>query len=81
MSTKRRDAKFRETHNYLDGEEEVEGELGNNYALYSLGDQKAEPYVVEVLLNEERVKMEVDTGAAMSVIGEDTYKALRKKHP
>ncbi len=25
--------------------------------------------------------MEVDTGAAMSVIGEDTFKALKKKHP
>ena len=64
--------------NYLDREEE---EQVNNYTLYSLGEQKAEPYVVEVLLNEESVKMEVDTGAAMSVIGEDTFKALKKKHP
>ena len=65
--------------NYLD--REGEEEQANNYTLYSLGEQKAEPYVVEVLLNEESVKMEVDTGAAMSVIGEDTFKALKKKHP
>ena len=67
--------------NYLDREGEVEKEQVNNYTLYSLGGQKAEPYVVEVLLNEESVKMEVDAGAAMSVICEDTFKALKKKHP
>ena len=67
--------------NYLDREVEVEEEQVNNYTLYSLGEQKAEPYVVKVFLNEESVKMEVETGAAMSVIGEDTFKALKKKHP
>ena len=64
--------------NYFDKEGEVEEEQVNSYTLYSLGKQKAEPYVVEVLLNEESVKMEVDTGAAMSV---DTFKALKKKQP
>ena len=64
--------------NYLDREGEVEEEQVNNYTLYSLGEQKAEPYVFEVLLNEESVKMEVDTGAAMSV---DTFKALKRKQP
>ena len=67
--------------NYLNREGEVEEEQVNSYTLYNLGEQKAEPYVVEVLLNQKSVKMEVDTGAAMTVIGEDTFKALKKKHP
>ena len=69
------------TSNYLNREEEAEEEVESNYTIYSLGKQKTEPYVVEVLLNEESVKMEVDTGAAMSVISEDTFRALKKKHP
>ena len=69
------------TSNYLNREEEAEEEVESNYTIYSLGRQKTEPYVVEVLLNEESVKMEVDTGAAMSVISEDTFRALKKKYP
>ena len=68
------------TSNYLNREEEAEEEVESNYTIYSLGKQKTEPYIVEVLLNEESVKMEVDTGAAMSVISEDTFRALKKKH-
>lgn len=35
----------------------------------------------KALINKDKVKIEVDTGAATSVIGEDTYKAMKKKHP
>jgi predicted aspartyl protease len=52
-----------------------------NYGIYSLGKEQAEPYVVDVLVSNERIKMEVDTGAVVSVMNEDTYTLLKKKHP
>ena len=51
------------------------------YEIYNLGNPRAEPYVVDVLVSEEILKMEVDTGAAMSVMNEDTYTFLKEKHP
>lgn len=65
---------------YLDIQEESD-EDGEIYTLLSLGRQRTEPYVVDILVSEDSLKMEVDTGAAMSVISEDTYKSLKKNHP
>ena len=59
---------------------EIEEE-DDNYGIYSLGKEQAEPYVVDVLVSNESLKMEVDTGAAVSVMNEDTYTLLKKKHP
>jgi hypothetical protein len=53
-------------------DDEIEEE-DDNYAIYSLGKAQAEPYVVDVLVSNESLKMEVDTGAAVSVMNEDTY--------
>ena len=61
-------------------DDEIEEE-DDNYAIYSLGKAQAEPYVVDVLVSNESLKMEVDTGAAVSVMNEDTCTLLKKKHP
>ena len=60
-------------------DDEIEEE-DDNYAIYSLGKAQAEPYVVhvDVLVSNESLKMEVDTGAAVSVMNEDTYTLLKK---
>ncbi|CAB3990019.1 Hypothetical predicted protein [Paramuricea clavata] len=61
-------------------DDEIE-EKDDNYGIYSLGKAQAEPYVVDVLVSNESLKMEVDTGAAVSIMNEDTYTLLKKKHP
>ncbi|CAB4036155.1 Hypothetical predicted protein [Paramuricea clavata] len=74
--------KFRDAECFLchKKDDEIEEEDGN-YGIYSLGKGQAEPYVVDVLVSNESLKMEVDTGAAVSVMNEDTYTSLKKKHP
>ena len=67
-------------HYFLDSEEEKEvEEVDNKYTLCSLREKRLN-HVVHVLVNKERLKIGVDTDGAMSVIGEYTYKTLKKKH-
>jgi len=59
----------------------VEGELSSpqvKYDLYSLHDSSTDPYHVTVVLNDVPIQMELDTGAAVSVISEDTYKHVQR---
>ncbi|CAB3992544.1 Retrovirus-related Pol poly from transposon [Paramuricea clavata] len=72
--------------NYLNMKDDEIEEEDDNYGIYSLGKGQAiccmsEPYVVDVLVSNESLKMEVNTGAAVSVMNEDTYTLLKKKHP
>ena len=67
--------------NYLNMKDDEIEEEDDNYGIYSLGKEQAEPYVVDVLVSNESLKMEVDTGAAVSVMNEDTYTLLKKKTP
>jgi hypothetical protein len=67
--------------NYLNMKDDEIEEEDDNYGIYSLGKAQAEPYVVDVLVSNESLKMEVDTGAAVSVMNEVTYTLLKKKHP
>ena len=67
--------------NYLNMKDDEIEEEDDNYGIYSLGKEQAEPYVVDVLVSNESLKMEVDTGAAVSVMNEDTYTLMKKKHP
>ena len=60
-------------------DDEIEEE-DDNYGIYSLRKEQAETYVVDVLVSNESLKMEVDTGAAVSVMNEDTY-IIEEKTP
>ena len=46
------------------------------YPLYSIGNQTPSPYQVDMILENQRISMEIDTGAARTVIGEDTFNKL-----
>lgn len=59
----------------------TDDEKVDNYEIYHLGKPRAEPYVVDMLVSEEILKMEVDTGAAMGVMNVDTYTLLKKETP
>ena len=51
--------------------------LTQEFQLYTVGAKSAtQPILVELDLNDKRVTMEVDTGAAVSLISEGTYKKL-----
>ena len=44
--------------------------------MHKLGERSSQPLEVQVHVNETPLKMEVDTGAAVSIISEETGKTL-----
>ena len=55
-----------------DGEERA-------YTLFALGSPPGAPLKIKILVNGALLEMEIDTGAALSIIGEATYKQLWAK--
>ncbi len=51
------------------------------YDMLTLQDQSTKPYTVEVELNGIPVAMELDTGAAVSIINKSTFSDLQKSAP
>ena len=49
--------------------------------LFILTHQSSKPYVVDVFINDAPVKMELDTGASVSVLNEATYRGLQQSIP
>ena len=61
--------------NYIAGDQDdAEDEL--RLPIFTMGSPSRHPFVVAVKFNEKHLQMEVDTGAAMSVISRRTYKRL-----
>lgn len=58
--------------------EQDEAKASQDYEMYELREEKAEPINVVVEINNQELSMEVDTGAAVSVMGSDTWKRLTK---
>ena len=54
--------------NYLGMEAGEIEEEDDNYGIFNLTKPQEKPYVVDILLGKESLKMEIDTGAAMSII-------------
>ena len=51
------------------------------YTLFHLENQNHPPINVNLLVNEHQVRMELDTGAAISVISEQIYKTVLSQQP
>ena len=60
--------------------DEIEEE-NDNYGIFSLTKPQEDPYVVDIVIGEESLKMEIDTGAAMSIINDNTYVMLKQSDP
>lgn len=71
-----RDKKSSKQTHYMDQEsapEDVE------YNLFTLPNENSAPYLLDVSLNDVLVKMELDTGASVSVINEATYREIQRQ--
>ena len=69
--------KYHQTTNYLDEDQD----LLRSYSMYTVGASKSKPYCVNIKVNGQDVKMEVDTGASVTVINEQTFRQTLKSTP
>jgi len=53
-----------------------EGSSGEEYRLYQMTNRASEPFNVPVLVNGKKLTMELDTGAAVSIISDQTRRSL-----
>ena len=66
------------THQVIEAIEDShnEGLEDGAYSLYKMTSRKCDPIMTMVTANEVELKMEVDTGASVSIISEYTYNKL-----
>ena len=70
-------SRFQPTHNIHRGSEsDQESEKGDELPLYTIGSIVSKPICVDLQVNGTMMTMEVDTGAAVSLISEETRKKL-----
>lgn len=58
---------------FLEGDASVEE---NTYHLFNVKGNKVKPYTVKVDINGQEVDMEIDTGAGVTLVNEETFKML-----
>ncbi|CAC5398917.1 unnamed protein product [Mytilus coruscus] len=56
--------------------EEDSDDMEDTYTMYQLEGTKRKPYLVSVKLSNTEINMEIDTGASVSVISQETYKQV-----
>ena len=69
--------KYRQTTNCLGENQEVQ----ENYSLYTIGKSKSDPYCLNMKLNGQELKIEVDTEASVTVISAQTFPQTLKPGP
>ena len=77
-NTKQAQNKPREQTNRVDDESPAD-ESDREYTLYRVNSGSSKPILVSVALNDVPVDMELDTGASVSLISEETFQPLREK--
>ena len=70
---------LRQTANFMEDEERIsENAAGSDiYNLFSISQSFVRPFIVSLLINNKKLRMEVDTEDAMSVIGQKKFNQLR----
>ena len=69
----RKQRTYGKTHRVQDDQESSSSE---EYVLHKVGNRSVDPVLVQVQINGKPLKMEVDTGAALSIISEGTRMAI-----
>jgi hypothetical protein len=64
------------THVLKEEEQEQQEEV---YTMFQLGSKRVDPLYTTLLINNKPLRMEVDTGASLSVVSEGTYRQLWEK--
>ena len=59
-------------------EDQLPRDLQQEYLLCHVGSGSSKPYYAFVKLNSCPVKMEIDTGASVSVVGEEIFKTIQR---
>lgn len=59
-----------------EGEGESQSEIDEPYSMFTVTHPRVKPYVIKVKVNDKDLDMEIDTGASLSVIGENTLNTL-----
>ena len=61
--------------------EEDDTTTSEEFHLFNVGERSSKPIVIEVVANGKPLKMEIDTGAALSIISEETKKTVFPNEP
>ncbi|CAG2201443.1 unnamed protein product [Mytilus edulis] len=73
-------SRFKPRAHFMEQDESSESESENEvYSVFHFGNKCNEAYKVQINVNECEIAMEIDTGASVSIISEDTYKEYKSK--
>ena len=73
----RQDKKTSKPTHYVAEQPSSESEDESHHHLFTITHNPSKPYLLDVFLNNVPVKMELDTGASVSVINEPTYRSIQ----
>ena len=59
-------------------DEEPGGDRGEEYTLFQIRAGQYKPFQASIKVNGKPVAMEIDTGASVTVVGEDTFKTIQE---
>ncbi|CAC5370699.1 unnamed protein product [Mytilus coruscus] len=73
-------SRFKPRAHFMEQDESSESESGNEvYSVFHFGNKSNEAYKVQINVNECEIAMEIDTGASVSIMSEDTYMDYKSK--
>ena len=64
---------------YVQEEQTLQLEDAEAYGMYTVNSSTRKPIILDVYLNDIPIKMELDTGASLSIISSTTYKAITQQ--
>ncbi|CAG2195305.1 unnamed protein product [Mytilus edulis] len=71
-------SRFKPRAHFMEQDESSESE-NEVYSVFHFGNKSNEAYKVQINVNECEIAMEIDTGASVSIMSEDTYKEYKSK--
>ena len=78
MCRKKNRSKAEQTNTVTEEETQTSGDQDQEYTMFHVRSGPSKPYKAVVKANGNSISMEIDTGASVSVVGEDTFETIRK---
>ena len=73
--------KPRQTNLASQDTEEIDSDTSDSYEMFNIRGTQGQPYRVTVQLNNCNLEMEIDTGASLSIISDETYQSFWTSQP